>query len=121
MDVTIDWKLLGGRLKEARKRHKLTQEKLGEKVGISASYISRIETGKDQMSMYRFFTLAVYLQVPPVDLLTGCCPNVVMESRKPSISPDKSHMYELIDRASAPMLKTMCAVCDGLMSNADSL
>lgn len=74
MKVTVDLKLLGRRIKEARHRRKLTQAKVGEEIGVSDSYISRIETGKARMSMYRFFTMATLLQVEPSDLLVGCCP-----------------------------------------------
>lgn len=119
MKVTVDLKLLDRRIKEARHRRKLTQAKVGEEIGVSDSYISRIETGKARMSMYRFFTMATLLQVEPSDLLVGCCPDIKPDSTTPEDSPEKAHLRELIDRASPSMLKTMCVVCDALMHNAN--
>ncbi len=38
-------------LKEARKEAKLTQSELAEKIGTKKSYISRIENGKDNITI----------------------------------------------------------------------
>lgn len=43
MKTTI--KLFGNRIKEIRKKEKLTQEKLSEMIGLDVQTISRIETG----------------------------------------------------------------------------
>ncbi len=42
----MDYKLLGGRIREIRLKYKLTQEKLAEKVGVTDSYIGFIERGE---------------------------------------------------------------------------
>lgn len=39
--------LLGGRIREIRKRKKLTQEKLAEMIGIEPNNLCRIENGKN--------------------------------------------------------------------------
>lgn len=43
-------KLVGYNLKKLRLRHKLTQEKFAEKIGIEASNVSRIESGEQFLS-----------------------------------------------------------------------
>lgn len=41
---SINYKALGIKIKEMRKRRNLSQEKLSEIVGISTNYLSRVET-----------------------------------------------------------------------------
>lgn len=48
--MKINRTFLGQRLKEARKKKGLTQQQLGELTELSDKYISRIETGKADMT-----------------------------------------------------------------------
>ena len=48
---------LGEMLKEERKKAKLTQEELAEKVGTKKTYISRIEAGKSDIQISTFYKL----------------------------------------------------------------
>ena len=41
----IDRKAIGSRLRSARIRNGLTQEKLAEKIGVTSKYISKVENG----------------------------------------------------------------------------
>jgi len=43
---------LGSRLKAARKKHKLTQTELGERLGISFQQIQKYESGKNELSTH---------------------------------------------------------------------
>ena len=43
--------LLGKKIKEIRKKRGLTQDFLAEKVGIDAKHLSRIECGKNSLSL----------------------------------------------------------------------
>lgn len=43
--MSIDYKIIGKRIKERRKMYKITQETLAEKLGVSVGYISQIERG----------------------------------------------------------------------------
>lgn len=45
------YKIIGGKIKYYRKLRGLTQEQLGEKVGITAKYLSRIECGQYHQSV----------------------------------------------------------------------
>ena len=51
------------RLKEARKKKGLTQQQLGELTELSDKYISRIETGKADMSLDCFVALINTLEI----------------------------------------------------------
>ena len=44
-------------LKEARRKAKLTQEQLAEKIGTKKSYISRIENGKADIQLSTLFKI----------------------------------------------------------------
>ena len=112
MEITLDLKAIGRHIQEARERQNLTQEEVALMLGIS-------ERGKDKMSMYRFFTLATVLKASPSELLAGCCPELNAACAQPNA--EREHIYELANRASTPMLKTMCAICDALVNTADGL
>jgi len=55
--------LLGTRIKEIRKKRGLSQEKLAERAGISAQYVSNIERGKENPTLDMLFLLADTLRV----------------------------------------------------------
>lgn len=56
--------LLGRRIKEIRKRRRLSQEQLAERAGISSQYVSNIERGKENPTLDLLFSLANALKVP---------------------------------------------------------
>ena len=56
-------KLLGSRIKEIRKRQRLSQEKLAERAGISAQYVSNIERGRENPTLDLLLRLADALKV----------------------------------------------------------
>ena len=49
--------IMGDRIKEIRKKRRLTQERLAEKVGVSLEHISEIERGLSTPSMPLFIRL----------------------------------------------------------------
>lgn len=60
---------VGIALRIFRNRSGLTLEKLGERLGVSASYISRLETGKQYPSIGTLIKFACALEVRPGELL----------------------------------------------------
>jgi len=67
----IDYKLIGGRIKKARKANKMTQEYLSEKLDVSAEYISRLENGASKINLEMLCRIAAFLNVKPESLLSG--------------------------------------------------
>jgi transcriptional regulator with XRE-family HTH domain len=55
--------LLGKRIAEIRKRERLSQEKLAERAGISAQYVSNIERGKENPTLDLLLGLADALKI----------------------------------------------------------
>lgn len=71
--MELDYKAIGKRIKIARIRADMTQEKLSELVGVSTSHMSNIETGTTRVSLTLIVNLANALSVTADDLL---CDNV---------------------------------------------
>ena len=67
----IDYKALGLRVKELRRRKHLTQEKLAELVHLSKSHIGCIENSTSIPSLETLVQIAVVLGVTPDYLLAG--------------------------------------------------
>lgn len=68
--MSIDYKSIGKRIKTARIRLDMTQERLAEQVNLSPSHLSNIETGTTKVSLPTIIKLANALQVSVDSLLT---------------------------------------------------
>lgn len=58
MNIELDYKKLGKRIKEQRLKQHLTQEKLGEIVNVATSNISHIERATTQVSLSSLVKIA---------------------------------------------------------------
>lgn len=67
--MSIDYKSIGRRIKAARTRLDMTQERLAEQVNLSPSHLSNIETGTTKVSLPTIVKLANALQVSVDSLL----------------------------------------------------
>lgn len=65
----MDYYAIGQRVRKIRKAQNLSQEELAEKVNISTTHMSHIETGNTKLSLPVFAALATALEVPMDDLL----------------------------------------------------
>ena len=68
-DMSIDYKSIGRRIKAARTRLDMIQERLAEQVNLSPSHLSNIETGTTKVSLPTIVKLANALQVSVDSLL----------------------------------------------------
>ena len=73
----MDKKLLGQRIKTARKNQGITGESLAELCNINAVYLRQIESGAKTPSLPMFVTICEKLQVSPSYLLADSLPNAV--------------------------------------------
>ncbi len=67
--MELDYKAIGKRIKIARIRTDLTQEALADRVNLSPSHMSNIETGTTRVSLTTIVNLANALGVTVDDLL----------------------------------------------------
>lgn len=65
----MDYYAIGQRIRKNRKAHGLSQETLAEKVGISLTHMSHIETGNTKLSLPVLVAIATELDVRTDDLL----------------------------------------------------
>ena len=69
--ANIDYKIIGERVKEARKNKGWSQEKLAEKIDVATVYISRIEKGTAQVNLKRLSQISIALNVPIEKFIIG--------------------------------------------------
>ncbi len=65
----MDYFKIGQRIRKIRKARGLSQEELAEKIGISTTHMSHIETGNTKLSLPVFVALSEALEVRTDDLL----------------------------------------------------
>ena len=73
--MELDYKAIGKRVKIARIKADMTQERLAELAGISPTHMSNIETGTTRVSLSAIVNLANALSVTSDDLL---CDSVII-------------------------------------------
>lgn len=66
---TVNYYEIGQRIRKIRKANNLSQEQLAEKVGISITHMSHIETGNTKLSLPVFVAIAGALSVQTDELL----------------------------------------------------
>jgi transcriptional regulator with XRE-family HTH domain len=69
--MSLNFKLIGLRIKESRLRKRMSQAELAERIDMSVSYISRIETAKKQASLNSLVRIANALGVTVDHMLNG--------------------------------------------------
>lgn len=69
--MSLDYKLIGQRIKKARIKKGYTQEKLAELMNFSVPYVSRIETGKAHINLKRLNELCDLLETTESYVLNG--------------------------------------------------
>lgn len=80
----VDYKSIGRRIALNRKRAKLTQATVAEKLEISESFVSQIERGKAKVSLPRLFQIAEVLNID-VALLVSDCSKLIPENMNSEI------------------------------------
>jgi len=65
----MDYYKIGQKIRKIRKAHGLSQEELAEKVNISTTHMSHIETGNTKLSLPVLVDIAMILNVKTDELL----------------------------------------------------
>ena len=69
--MSLDYSIIGERLKEARTKNNLTQEKLAEEIDVSVAYLSRVECGSTKISLSRLIQICEKLEITNGSILDG--------------------------------------------------
>lgn len=67
----MEYKAIGGRLRQKRKELDLTQEKIAEFVGITPSFYSHIENGTRKAGLSTFVEIAKFMKISLDYILLG--------------------------------------------------
>lgn len=95
----MDYYQIGQRIRKIRKAHKLSQDELASKVGISTTHMSHIETGNTKLSLPVLVDLADALQVRVDDLL--------FDSPRDSVSSTGDELQQLLDGCNSQQAKAI--------------
>ena len=69
--MSLDYSVIGERLKRARIAKGYTQEQLAEKIDVSVAFLSRVERGNAKVNLNRLNQLCDLLDISEGDILTG--------------------------------------------------
>jgi transcriptional regulator with XRE-family HTH domain len=69
--MSLNFNIIGTRLKQARLNKKITQEKLAEMIDVSVTYVSKIERGSTNINLKRLSELCDILEVSEGEILNG--------------------------------------------------
>ena len=69
LNTVVDYSALGQRVREARHKKGLTQQKLAEQTGVTTAFIGHIERGQRRASLETLFAIGMILRVSPNELL----------------------------------------------------
>lgn len=69
--MSLNYSIIGDRLKQARINKGITQEKLAEDLGVSVPYVSRIERGSTNVNLKRLSEMCALLDVSEGEILSG--------------------------------------------------
>lgn len=100
---------IGQRIRKYRKAMSLSQEELAEKVGISTTHMSHIETGNTKLSLPVLVSLASVLEVRTDDLLSDAA-NINKSSMADEIS-------ELMNSCTSQQLKVIYDILKATISS----
>lgn len=71
IEVNIDYKIIGKRIKDSRIKANITQQTLAEMLDASTAYLSRIERGETHVNLKRLTQISIALKVPIQYLIAG--------------------------------------------------
>ena len=95
----MDYYQIGQRIRKIRKAHKLSQDELASKVGISTTHMSHIETGNTKLSLPVLVDLADAVQARDDDLL--------FDSPRDSVSSTGDELQQLLDGCNSQQAKVI--------------
>ena len=100
--MELDYKAIGKRIKIARIKADMTQQMLAEKIELSPTHLSNIETGTTRVSLTTIVSIANGLGITVDDIL---CDNVI--KARVQIENDIAEILDDCDEYEIRMIKDM--------------
>ena len=69
--MALDYSVIGGRIKRARKSRQMTQVELSERMNVSIAYLSKVESGSIHLNLHRLSQICSILGVSEGQILDG--------------------------------------------------
>lgn len=107
----MDFYKIGQQIRKFRKAQGLSQEELAEKIGISTTHMSHIETGNTKLSLSVFVDIANALNVQTDDLLDER--EIVATARA------NRELSEILDDCSPEQLNIIADVVKAMINSMD--
>lgn len=98
----MDYYKIGQQIRKIRKAHGLSQEELAEKIDISTTHMSHIETGNTKLSLPVFVDIATALEVRTDELLDS--------SSSASTSVALEEISSVLERCNAKQAKVIADI-----------
>lgn len=107
INMDINKKLIGKRIKHRREVSGLSQEQLAEKMNLSTNHISSMEYGKSLLTTKRLLELCDILGGTPDYYLVG------------EIAPEADDITALVKRLSPAEQKMLCHLLNAYLANSE--
>ena len=107
--MSLDYIVVGNRLRDARIAKKLTQEKLAEKLDVSIAFLSRLERGDSVINLKRLHQLCTILEVSEGYILNGV--------HKDSVNYLNKEFFNLLKSCPAEKVKLIYNVAKVIAEN----
>lgn len=108
----MDYYAIGQRIRKIRKARGLSQEQLAEKVGISTTHMSHIETANTKLSLSVFVDIAEALEIQTDALL--------YDHSGASVSQSLDELSELLERCDAKQARIITEVAKATKESMDA-
>ncbi|MDR1091788.1 MAG: helix-turn-helix domain-containing protein [Prevotella sp.] len=118
IELDIDYKRIGARIRSARKELSMTQSKLAESIGLSVNHISHIETGASPLSLPALLAICQVLGCTADRLLYDILP----QSNPFYLNADIAKCFQNVDRVECyVMLSVANAAKEAIRFNSDRI
>ena len=105
-------KIVGERLRRRRLLRRLSQQALGEIVGISFQQLQKYEKGINRISASRLLEFSTALQTPVMWFLDGLGYVGEFDHHDDLVVPDRDAGDELVSRSTLELLRAIFAISD---------
>ena len=95
----MDYYLIGQKIRKYRKAQGISQEQLAERIGVSVTHMSHIETGNTKLSLPVFVAIADSLNVRTDDLLSD---------GQSGADPSRKEIEELLKGCTIQQMRGYC-------------
>jgi len=108
LGIAREAKLVGTRIRQLRKRARLSTQSLAQRAGYTSAFMSQIEKGERQPSFETIVRLAKALGVPPAIFFT-------LHATRPVVKDLRRQIRNLLERCSSQQLVHTYAVLNSML------